>query len=71
MYGTDISERRGGLIEIKLSPHKSSRPSAMKRDTRKLLYEPKNVVFKYLSHHYILDRSIVFIVDHNFDTPLD
>ena len=29
------------------------------------------MVFKYLSHHYILDRSIVFIVDHEFDSLLD
>ena len=69
MYGTDISERNGGLQEIKPSSHKS--PSTQKRDTIKLLYEPKNVVFKYLSHHYILDRSIVFIADHDFDNPLD
>ena len=32
--------------------------------------EQKNAVQKYLSHHYILDRSIVFIVDNDFDDSI-
>ena len=32
--------------------------------------EPKNMILNYLSHHYILDRSIVFIVDNDFDDSI-
>ena len=29
---------------------------------------PKNIVYKHLSHHYILERSIVLIADFHYDS---
>ena len=31
-------------------------------------YKKMNNIYKYLSHHYILKRSVVFIVDAQFDS---
>ena len=28
----------------------------------------KNAIYKYLSHHYILQRSVIIIVDSSFDS---
>ena len=29
------------------------------------------MIYRYLNHHYILERSIVFIVDQDFDTEIE
>ena len=39
-------------------------------DPPKPKYASKNAVYKYLSHHYVLKRSVVFIVDSDFSSEV-
>ena len=46
---------------------KSNRKVSMRRTTKKKKPHTKNtMIYKYLSHHYVLRRSVVFIVDTEF-----
>ena len=42
-------------------------PTAVPLTTRKTFQDMK-VIYKYLSHHYVLKRSVVFIVGEDFDS---
>merc|ERR1712151_394467 len=42
-------------------------PTAVPETTRKTFQDMK-VIYKYLSHHYVLKRSVVFIVGQDFDS---